>query len=124
MTYDDLTRRPVVFCFFVGLKDVGVTDRDPPGKFPSPVRVKASGESCLSATSSVDRLLADWDARVVTLAARDCRVRLVDLTGVDVSPSTLRPRTALSLALKLLVTLRASRRRSQDASSPSSGIGG
>lgn len=118
-THDDLTRRPV-FCFLTGRKDVGVAARDPMDELPSPVKDKAIGESFLSA-SSWGRLLADRVARVATLAARDWRVLLVFLTGV-VSRSASASRTELSCAPTPFVTLRASRRRSQNESSSSSGI--
>jgi hypothetical protein len=118
-THDDLTRNPV-FCFLAGRRDVGVAARDPTVELPSPASEKATGESVLS-PSSLGRLLAERVALVVAEAASDWRVLLPFLTGV-VSRSASSPRTELSCGLKLFVTPRAVRRRSQKESSSSSGI--
>jgi hypothetical protein len=120
-THDVLTRNPV-FCLLAGRRDVGVAARDPTVELPSPANEKETGETVLSA-SSFGRLLAERVALVAMEAARDWRVRLVFLPGVvSRSGSASGPRTELSCGLKLFVTVRAVRRRSQNESSSSSGI--
>lgn len=116
-----MTRNPV-FCFLAGRSDVGVAARDPTAELPSPGKEKAIGETVLS-KSSFGRLLAERVALVVTEAARDWRVRLVVFTGVVSRSAAGPPRIELSWGLRLFVTLRAVRRRSQNDSSSSSGIG-